>query len=136
MTNQAENLIDWLHDAYAIEEKKESWLKGQADQIGYYPEFSLRIKIYLKNTARHQEAIKNCLQRLIMDNSIKSDSVKLLEESKNVSSKQILDGKKTVNEKEKAVKETNTLFEFAHVAISSYEMIVVAAEAIGDIHTA
>lgn len=38
MTVFHEYLLDWLHDAHALERKIEALLKGQAIQLGRYPD--------------------------------------------------------------------------------------------------
>lgn len=63
MADFNENLIDWLRDAYAMEQQAEQMLKAQASRIEHYPKVRARIEQHLHETLGQQQLLLGCIER-------------------------------------------------------------------------
>lgn len=127
MTTHQENLVDWLRDAHALEEQIETLLKGQADRLEHYPDLRLRYETHQAATVRHQEVLKNALARLGDDTSaLKDVAAKIMATGQNLVGCAMSD---------EVVKSAMTLYVFTHVAISSYTVLIAAADGVNDFET-
>lgn len=58
-----ENLLDWLRNAYAMEQQAEQMLKAQASRIQHYPAWKARIEEHLQETREQQRLLELCIKR-------------------------------------------------------------------------
>jgi ferritin-like metal-binding protein YciE len=64
-----DHLIDWLRDAYAMEEQSVQFLQRQSERTGDYPEFRAKIVEHLEQSRRQAERVRDCLKALGTDTS-------------------------------------------------------------------
>ena len=64
MTKPAENLLDWLRDAHAMEQQAEKMLKAQAERLEHYPDLRERITQHITETEGQQRKLVECIERL------------------------------------------------------------------------
>lgn len=118
------HLLDWLRDAHAMENQKESLLKGQHDRLTSYPELRAAIQKYVEVTRTHQLNIHKALERLGGDTSLIKDlGGKLMATGQNLVGAFMSD---------EVVKSLMTIYIFNDVAISSYKVLVAATSFFSD----
>jgi ferritin-like metal-binding protein YciE len=127
MTDPKDHLISWLKDAHAAEEQAVTMLSNFARRIENYPELKVRIEQHVRETERHSEAIKGCLQRHGTDASMLKDMG-----TKLMGLGQGLSGMFTSDEVMKGVLASYT---FEHMEIASYRILAAAARSLGDAET-
>lgn len=124
MNDPKEHLVDWLRDAHAMENQMETLLKGQFDRIEHYAELKAAIQSHIETTRNHQVSLRSSIERLGGDTStIKDLGAKLMATGQNLVGTAMSD---------EVVKGAMTLYVFTHVAISSYSVLITAAEFYGD----
>lgn len=64
-----DHLIDWLRDAYAMEQQSIEFLERQSGRTGDYPEFHSKIVEHLEQSRRQAERVRDCLLALGTDTS-------------------------------------------------------------------
>jgi ferritin-like metal-binding protein YciE len=127
MSTPKERLLDWLRDAYAMEEQAETMLSGQAQRIKNYPELKTKIEEHLKETQVQAQAIKACIARLGGSTSaIKAASGKMMAMGQALSGMFVDD---------EVVKGSMANYTFEHMEIASYRVLIAAAEEAGETTT-
>ena len=123
----AENLLDWLRDAHAMEEQAEKMLKGQAERLEHYPKLKARIEQHIEETYGQQKLLRSCIERLgSSPSTIKDLSAKLVAFGQSVSGMMVSD---------EVVKGAMSGYVFEHMEIASYTVLITAAKAVGDTET-
>src|SRR5437588_8109517 len=63
MASAEERLMEWLRDAHAAEEQAETMLSGMARRIENYPDLKIRVEQHIRETQRHAEEVRGCIER-------------------------------------------------------------------------
>jgi ferritin-like metal-binding protein YciE len=120
-------LNDWLRDAHAMEEQALTMLKGQESRLENYPQLRERISQHIRETERHAEIIRGCLERRNTDTSgLKDISAKLVGLGQSLSGIFVSD---------EVMKGSLASYAFEHMEIASYKVLVEAAKYVGDAET-
>lgn len=128
MTNTyRDNLVDWLRDAYAMEEQAEKMLKAQAQRLEHYPKLKLRIEQHIEETYGQQKLLREALQRLGSEPSTMKDIA-----AKLMAFGQGLGGMVMTDE---VIKGAMAGYVFENLEIASYTVLIAAAKASGDVET-
>jgi ferritin-like metal-binding protein YciE len=72
-TSANEHLLDWLRDAYAMEQQAEQMLQTQSDRLKHYPELKNRIDQHIVETQEQQRLVQSCIHRLGVSTSALKD---------------------------------------------------------------
>ncbi|KIQ03539.1 MULTISPECIES: DUF892 family protein [Pseudomonas] len=124
MATRAENLLDWLRDAHAMEQQAEKMLKAQASRLEHYPKLKARIEEHLSETVGQRELLEGCLERL----GEKPSTVKDIA-GKLAAFGQALGGSLMSDE---VIKGAMSGYVFENLEIASYTVLIAAAKAAGD----
>lgn len=127
MATKKENLLDWLRDAYAMEQQAETMLKGQSSRLEHYPELKARIDRHLGETLTQQEQVKACIERLGSSTSMAKELL-----GKAMAVGQAAGGALMTDE---VVKGAVASYAFENTEVALYTVIIEAATAIGDLQT-
>lgn len=124
---RVERLIEWLRDAHAMEAQAESMLTKQASRIEHYPELRARIEQHIQETQNQSRLIESCLQRYDKSHSgLKDLGGKMMAMGQAMGGMMIND---------EVVKGAMMGYVFENLEIASYEILIAAAEAVGDTQT-
>jgi ferritin-like metal-binding protein YciE len=69
MTSPREHLVDWLRDAYAMEQQALKMMQGLLARLEQYPALEARLRAHVEETRRQAEQIRECLHQLGTDTS-------------------------------------------------------------------
>jgi ferritin-like metal-binding protein YciE len=87
-TTRREEVIDWLHDAYAMERGLEVTLRKQAENEDVQNAVRVRMRIHLDETAEHANRLQRCLEMLgSAPPAVKSAAGQVMEMGKGFASK-------------------------------------------------
>ncbi len=128
MPTSRKRLAEWLRDAHAAEEQAHSMLTGTAGRIKNYPEFKSRLNQHGEHSAQQADRLKECLSNLDEGTSILKDLT-----GKGIALGQTLSGIVVGDEVVKAALAIST---FAQMEVSSYRILVAAAETAEEITVA
>lgn len=128
MTETSDRLIQWLRDAHAMEEQAETMLKAQASRLENYPELRQRIEQHVSETQSQARRLEECIGRLGSDTSSMKDTAGKMTA--------MMQGMGGVFAGDEVVKGAMAGYTFEHFEISSYTVLIAAAEAAGDQQTA
>lgn len=124
---KVDNVMDWLRDAYAMEQQAETMLKAQSARLEHYPKLKARIDQHLEETLGQQKLISGCLERLgSSPSTIKDIGAKLAAFGQGASGMFVSD---------EVVKGAMSGYVFEHLEIASYTVLIAAAKAVGDVQT-
>jgi len=127
MANPSEHLVDWLRDAYAMEQQAEAMLRAQASRLENYPDVRTRIEQHLDETLGQQALLESCLTRLGTSPSlIKGMTGEIVAFGQAVGGMAMSD---------EVVKGSMSGYVFEHTEIAAYTTVIVAAHAAGDLET-
>lgn len=124
MATPRERLVEWLRDAHAAEEQAQSMLLRTASQNESYSAFSAGLERHGALSANQASRLKGCLDELGEGTSL----IKTLA-GQLTALGQTLSGYIVGDEPAKAALATAA---FAHMEVSSYRILVSAAEAAGE----
>jgi ferritin-like metal-binding protein YciE len=127
MATADENLMDWLRDAHAMEEQAEKMLTATAGRLKNYPEFKARVEKHIDETRQQAALVKGCIERRGGKTSTMKDVA-----GKATAMAQGLSGLFVSDE---VVKSALASYTFEHMEIASYEILMAAADAVGDAQT-
>ncbi|WP_119678649.1 ferritin-like domain-containing protein [Indioceanicola profundi] len=128
MANVQETLIDYLRDAYAMEQQAISIMDRQIERLENYPEMTARLRSHRAETERQAERIETALQRLGTDtSSLKTGMAKL---SSN------LQAMMNTFAGDEAVKDVISNYTFEHYEIVNYKILKATAETAGEMEIA
>lgn len=128
MTTADERLNDWLRDAHAMEEQAETMLKATAGRIENYPLLKSRIEQHIGETHAQAERLARCIERRgTSTSSVKDIAGKLMATVQGLSGIFVGD---------EVIKASMASYTFEHMEISSYRVLIAAAEEAGDALTA
>jgi ferritin-like metal-binding protein YciE len=128
MTDREEHLLAWLRDAYAMEEQFETILESQIARLKHYPGLKQKLQEHLVETRSQAERVKACIE----DWDEKISTLKQLT-AKTIAVAQGLSGLFVDDE---VIKGCLAIYTFKHMEIASYQILIAAADAIGDSKTA
>ena len=121
-------LIEWLRDAHAAEEQSETMLSGLSRRIENYPELKDRIDQHIRETQRHGELIRSCIERRGGSTSAIKDAGAAF-----MGFGQSLSGLFVEDEVMKGVLASSA---FEAMEATSYRILISTAEQVGDSDTA
>ena len=127
MSAADDTLNDWLRDAHAMEQQALTMLKGQESRLESYPDLRARISQHIRETERHAELVRGCLERRNTDTSTLKDAG-----GKLTALGQSLSG---IFVSDEVMKGSLAGYTFEHMEIASYQMLVEAAAYVGDTET-
>lgn len=127
MTDAKEHLLDWLRDAYAMEEQAETMMRDTCARLKNYPELKARLDLHIEETKEQARLIKGCIERLGGDTSVLKNMA-----AKATATAQGLSGMFVTDE---VVKAGMASYTFEHMEIAAYRSLIAAARAVGDIET-
>ncbi len=122
-----DNLLDWLRDAHGMEQQAEQMLKAQADRLENYPTLKTRILQHLEETRSQQQLLDQCITRLGGSSSTFKDLA-----GKLMAFGQAVGGMTMTDE---VVKGAMASYAFECVEISTYTVLIAAAQELGDKET-
>jgi ferritin-like metal-binding protein YciE len=128
MTKPAENLLDWLRDAHAMEQQAEKMLKAQAERLEHYPDLRERITQHITETEGQQRKLVECIERLGGSTSTLKDLA-----GKLMAFGQAVGGMAMSDE---VVKGAMSGYVFENLEIASYTVLIEAATFAGNELTA
>jgi ferritin-like metal-binding protein YciE len=124
MTKAKENLMAWLRDAHAMEEQAETMLKALAGRTDDFPEIKTLMEKHLRETQRQAKSLQECIQRRGGDTSTLKDVA-----GKMVAFGQGMSGMFLEDE---IIKGAMASYTFEHMEVAAYQVLIAAAEAVGD----
>ncbi len=127
MTESNDHLIDWLRDAYAMEQQAETMLTAMSERIEHYPDIRARISEHIRETRRQADMLRGCIERRGGDvSTIKNMAARAM------AAAQGLGGMFASDE---IVKGAMASYTFEHMEIASYRCLIAAADEVGDVET-
>ncbi|MGM8227735.1 ferritin-like domain-containing protein [Cellvibrio sp. ARAG 10.3] len=121
------HLLDWLRDAYAMEQQAEVMLKDLVERLEHYPQLRAHMEDHLEDTRKQQVLLKGCIERLGSSPSMLKDLMgRVMAFGQSVSGMAVSD---------EVVKGAMSTYVFTHMEIASYTILIAAARAIGDNET-
>lgn len=121
--NTREELIDWLHDAHAMERGIEVMLTKQINNDEVNASVRERCRIHLEETKTHAAAVEDCLKLLNSDTSaIKSGTSRLMEMAK---------GMVTAFARDERIKDLLAAYATEHFEIACYKALIAGAQRAG-----
>ncbi len=128
MASAEEHLLEWLRDAHAAEEQAETMLSGMARRIENYPDLQARVVQHVRETQRHAELVRGCIERRGGGTSgIKDATAKVMALGQAMSGMFVGD---------EVMKGAIASYAFEAMEIASYRILVSTARQVGDTETA
>ena len=127
MATAEESLMDWLRDAYAMEQQAETMLHGQSQRLEHYPALQRQIEKHLQETRQQAELLKRCIEARGGSTSAIKDMA-----GKMAAVGQAIGGMFVGDE---VVKGSTANYTFEHMEIAAYRVLIAAAEQVGDTET-
>lgn len=119
-----EMLIEWLNDAYAMEQSITKVLEKQSAELDEYPDLQAKINDHLEETKSQADRVENCLDKLGEEVSgFKSGMAKMFGSIESVSIGKGHD---------RAVKYSMSDLTTEHFEIAAYRTIIAAAKDLGE----
>lgn len=119
-----EHLVEWLRDAQAAERQAETMLSGTADRLERYPQFSAGLRQHSEASGRQASELEQCLSRLGETTSaIKQMTGQVTAVGQTLSGLIVGD---------EVIKAALAISTFAEMEISSYRILIAAANACGE----
>ncbi|MBV9861218.1 MAG: ferritin-like domain-containing protein [Alphaproteobacteria bacterium] len=123
-----ERLAQWLRDAHGMEQQAETMLTAQASRLENYPELRRRIEQHIKETQGQRERLETCLDKLDTSSSTMKDLAGRFAA--------LLQGIGGMFAGDEVVKGAMAGYVFENIEISSYIVLLAAAEEAGEAHVA
>lgn len=124
---QKDFVVNWLNDAYAMENSLIQVLENQAEDAEGHPEVHNRIQEHIETTRRHADRVEECIKRLGSDTStLKTGTAKV---------GGTLQGMSTGAAEDVLVKNVLAGYAGEQFEIASYRSLIAAAEEIDDQET-
>lgn len=123
MEKMQEHLAEWLRDAHASEKQASTMLSGTASRLSRYPEFSEGLRQHSEMSARQAEDLEECLRQIGEGTS----AIKQLT-GQVTAIGQTLSGLIVGDE---IMKAALAISSYAEMEISSYKILIAAANACG-----
>lgn len=126
MTNDAtrDDFIDWLRDAHAMEQQAITMLNGQANRLEHYPELRAKFEQHLQETKAQSAQLERILERY----GAKPSAVKDMGAKASAAMSAFGD----MMAGDEVMKGAMMSYTFEHFEISSYKILIAAAEVLGD----
>ena len=127
MASAEERFMEWLRDAHAAEEQAKTMLSGMARRIENYPQLKARIEQHIRETERHAELVRGCIERRGSSTStIKDTGAKMIAMGQAMSGLFVGD---------EVMKGSIASAAFEAMEIASYRILIATAEQVGDLET-
>jgi ferritin-like metal-binding protein YciE len=128
MASAEDRLMEWLRDAHAAEEQAKTMLSGMGSRIQNYPQLKARIEQHERETERHAERVRSCIERRGGSTStIKDTGAKMLALGQAMSGMFVGD---------EVMKGTIASTAFEAMEAASYRILIATAREVGDTETA
>src|SRR5688572_26415682 len=125
MASAEERFMEWLRDAHAAEEQAKTMLSGMARRIENYPQLKARIEQHIRETERHAELVRGCIERRGSSTSTVKDTG-----AKMIAMGQAMSGLFVGDE---VMKGSIASAAFEAMEIASYRILIATAEQVGDL---
>lgn len=123
-TSRRDEVIDWLHDAYAMERALEVTLRKQSENDEAHPAVRERARIHLDETTAHAERLTRCLEMLDSSpSSVKSAAGQVMEMGK---------GFMTKFARDERVKDFLAAYGAEYFEVACYKSLIAGARAAGE----
>jgi len=125
MTTQTtqERLLDWLQDAYAMEQEAETMMSAMAGRIEHYPELRMRIEQHVTETQGQAEKLKACIEQLGGSiPTLKGMAASMMASMHAAGNSMMSD---------EVAKGVGISYAFEHMEIAAYRALIIAADAAG-----
>jgi len=128
MARADERLMEWLRDAHAAEQQAKTMLNGMVSRIENYPQLKARVEQHARETERHAELVRGCIERRGGSTStIKDAGAKIIALGQAMSGMFVGD---------EVMKGSIASYAFEAMEIASYRILVSTATKVGDHETA
>lgn len=128
MASAEQRLVQWLRDAHAAEEQSETMLSGMARRLENYPDLKARLEQHVRETQRHSELVRSCIERRGETTSAVKDAG-----ATTLGIGQVLSGLFVGDEVMKGVLASSS---FEAMEATSYRILIRTAQEVGDLETA
>lgn len=119
--------LGWLRDAHAMEQQAEQMLERTADRLENYPELKTKLDQHLRQTRRHADLVRGCIDRHNGGTStVKDTAASMLGFAQAASGLFVGD---------EVVKASMAALAFEEGEIAAYKTLITAAERCGDAET-
>jgi ferritin-like metal-binding protein YciE len=127
MATAQEWLMEWLRDAYAMEQQAEQMYGRQAQRIENYPEIKARYEQQASSSRRQAERIRECIERHgSSPSALKDAGAQILGMMQSASGLFVSD---------EIVKSLLAAYTLQHMGIASYRILTASADAAQDPET-
>ncbi|MFM2045319.1 MAG: hypothetical protein RLY86_3895 [Pseudomonadota bacterium] len=124
MAEIRETLIDYLRDAYAMEQQALSIIDRQLDRLENYPQMQSRLQEHRRETERQAERLETALQRLGTESSALKTGMAQLTSN--------LQAMMNAFAGDEVVKDVISNYTFESYEIANYKILIATAEAAGE----
>lgn len=123
ISEYSEHLVEWLRDAHAAEKQSEKMLGMFCDRLESYPALKAQIAKHIEETRGQAARLESCLEKFGKSESTMKDiGGKLMGMSQSLSG---------VFVEDEVIKGVLASYTFEHMEITSYRILIAAAEACG-----
>jgi len=124
MPTHREILIDYLRDAYAMEQQALSIIDRQLERLENYPEMSARLRTHRQETEQQAERLETALHRLGTDTSALKTGIAKLTTN--------MQAMLNMFAGDEVMKDVISNYTFEHYEIVNYKILIAAAEMAGE----
>lgn len=125
--DQINEVLDWLRDAFAMELQSGRVFLNLVNRMEHHPRLKTKFKEHLEQTYRQQELLRDCIERLGSSPSIMKDLA-----GKVIAFGQAVAG---MGDSDELINTVKSGYIFKQMEVSSYTVLIAAAEARGDDET-
>lgn len=124
MPTHQDILIDYLRDAYAMEQQALSIIDRQLDRLKSYPELSARLEEHRRETESQAERLETCLHRLGTDTSAVKTGVAKLSSN--------MQAMMNIFAGDEVMKDMISNYTFENYEVVNYRILAATADAAGE----
>lgn len=124
MNDLRKQFLEWLGDAYAMEEQAQTMLRKLIERVGDYPRLQNKLHLHLDETKHQAQLIVGCIQKLGSSTSgIKRFSAK---------DSRLLLADTGIFAEDEVLKGVIASYIFENIKIAAYTRLISAAEKLGE----
>jgi ferritin-like metal-binding protein YciE len=127
-TDTRERLVDWLQDAYAMEQEAETMMKAMASRIEHYPALRGRIEQHVEETRSQAAQLAGCLEQLGASVPTAKGTIAKGMAAMHAAGNAMM--------KDEVAKGVGISYAFEHMEIATYRSLVIAARRAGEAQVA
>jgi ferritin-like metal-binding protein YciE len=126
--SNAERLLMWLQDAYAMEQEAATMLTAMAGRIEHYPELKSRIEQHVTETKQQSERLRACIEQLGGSTPAVRTAMADLMAAFHAAGNSLMS--------DEVAKGLGVSYAFEHMEIASYRSLILAAREAGRVDVA